>query len=299
MSTLTLSTHSASSFRALLKENLTPYREREIANSFIIGIAEQLDVLYSKYLLFSVSDESHCLISAFLMTPPHFMAVCNISEERKEESFEVLTRHFLSSSLSLPGVFGPSTSTDVFVKIWQKHTNESYRIAMSERLYHLPLLHLPSSLPPGLFRVAEPKDEGWLVESKIDFYNEATPDFPHFSREEVEKHVREGVEKKNLYVWENDGVLCSFAALNRMTPLTLSIGPVFTSFSFRKFGFGSATTALLCQEVIEKRGKIPVLFADLANEISNGMYTKIGFVKTCDYIAYRFEKPHSADPEKE
>ena len=87
MASLSLVTHSSpSTFRSVLEEEFKGDQISEIRNSFILGILVNLDVIYLKYHLLTISLDKK-LVSAFLMTPPHFMVR------------RVKNHHFLSSHL--------------------------------------------------------------------------------------------------------------------------------------------------------------------------------------------------------
>ena len=62
------------------------------------------------------------------------------------------------------------------------------------------------------------------------------------------------------------------------------IGPVFTPLALRGRGYGSAVTAAAAN--LARRGGVDevVLFADLANPTSNGIYQRIGFEAVADSV---------------
>ena len=66
------------------------------------------------------------------------------------------------------------------------------------------------------------------------------------------------------------------------------IGPVFTPRSERGRGYGSAVTAAAAD--LARRGGVDevVLFADLANQTSNGIYQRIGFEAVGDSVRIDF-----------
>lgn len=67
------------------------------------------------------------------------------------------------------------------------------------------------------------------------------------------------------------------------------IGPVFTPRNSRGRGYGSAVTAAAAD--LARRGGVDevVLFADLANPTSNGIYQRIGFEAVTDSVRIDFE----------
>jgi predicted GNAT family acetyltransferase len=66
------------------------------------------------------------------------------------------------------------------------------------------------------------------------------------------------------------------------------IGPVFTPVDDRGHGYGSAITAAAAALARSRGVDDVVLFADLANPTSNGIYQKIGFEPVADSVRFEF-----------
>ncbi len=78
-------------------------------------------------------------------------------------------------------------------------------------------------------------------------------------------------------LWDDGGAAVSMAMLRAPSAGVSRIGPVFTPRNSRGRGYGSAVTAAASE--LARRGGVDdvVLFADLANPTSNGIYRQIGF----------------------
>jgi predicted GNAT family acetyltransferase len=66
------------------------------------------------------------------------------------------------------------------------------------------------------------------------------------------------------------------------------IGPVFTPADSRGRGYGSAVTAAAADLALGNGVDNVVLFADLANPVSNGIYQRIGFEPVSDSVRIEF-----------
>jgi predicted GNAT family acetyltransferase len=66
------------------------------------------------------------------------------------------------------------------------------------------------------------------------------------------------------------------------------IGPVFTPRDRRGRGYGSAVTAAAAELAYRSGTANVVLFADLANPVSNSIYQRIGFEPVVDSVRIDF-----------
>jgi predicted GNAT family acetyltransferase len=65
---------------------------------------------------------------------------------------------------------------------------------------------------------------------------------------------------------------------------------VYTPRAHRGRGYGSAVTAVATQDILDD-GAIPVLFTDLANPTSNGIYQRLGYRPVGDYVSVAVGPP--------
>jgi predicted GNAT family acetyltransferase len=66
------------------------------------------------------------------------------------------------------------------------------------------------------------------------------------------------------------------------------IGPVYTAPDQRGHGYGSAVTAAAADLALSNGVADVVLFADLANPVSNAIYQRIGFERVVDSLRIEF-----------
>jgi predicted GNAT family acetyltransferase len=66
------------------------------------------------------------------------------------------------------------------------------------------------------------------------------------------------------------------------------IGPVYTAVEQRGHGYGSAVTAAAAQWARDVGAVAVVLFADLADAVSNSIYQRVGFEPVSDWLRIDF-----------
>jgi predicted GNAT family acetyltransferase len=88
--------------------------------------------------------------------------------------------------------------------------------------------------------------------------------------------------------WELDGRPVSMAGRTRIVSGMARIGPVYTPPEHRRRGYGATVTAVLTASALEAGATEVVLFTDLANATSNGVYRRIGYRAVSDRLVLGF-----------
>lgn len=158
------------------------------------------------------------------------------------------------------------------------------RLKRRERLYRLGTLTPPVAPPPGRALVATPAMRDRLVEFYIAFAAETGEPSDHAAG-----MVDDRVSHAGLMVWENpDGELAGMASANRMIARMVRIGPVYTPPEHRRRGIGAAVTGALSQAALDAGARDVLLFTDLANPTSNGIYQRLGYEPLEDRVSFEF-----------
>ncbi|MFC7479146.1 GNAT family N-acetyltransferase [Luedemannella flava] len=100
----------------------------------------------------------------------------------------------------------------------------------------------------------------------------------------VDAHLTEG----GLTVWEADGTPVAFAGHRRAIAGTSRLGPVYTPAEHRRRGYGAAVTVAAAQAARAAGATEVVLFTNLANPTSNGVYLRVGFRPVGDRVVIAF-----------
>ena len=232
-------------------------------------------------LLLTVWDNSE-IVGAALQTPPYPLACNGIPAH----SAAVVAAEVATMCPGLTGVRGASESAVAYADAWRAITGRVGSVTAEERLYRLGTLAPPSGVV-GVSRAASDDDRAVLVDWVEQFFVET------FSRsrdnQAGQEFVRTAKDKGDQFLlWIVDGLPVSMAMLRAPAAGVSRIGPVFTPMDRRGNGYGSAITAAAAALARSRGVDDVVLFADLANPTSNGIYQKIGFEPAADNVRFEF-----------
>lgn len=142
----------------------------------------------------------------------------------------------------------------------------------------------PAALPApeGRARAATPADRALLVEWVRGF-----ADATGQSKSSAEWLVDEGTERGALTLWESGGAPVALAGRSLMLAGTVRVTLVYTPPELRGRGYAAAVTHAAGRVARESGAAEVVLFADLANPTSNGVYLRIGYEPVADRLLLR------------
>jgi predicted GNAT family acetyltransferase len=126
-------------------------------------------------------------------------------------------------------------------------------------------------------------DRRIIMEWAHMFHAETDPNSP-------EDTIIPKIEKNEVYIWE-DSIPVSMVAKASPTQKGIRINLVYTPRELRNKGYATSCVATLCKELLDSGYQFCMLYADLANPISNAIYRKIGFREVCDSVEYSFSIP--------
>ncbi len=231
-------------------------------------------------LLFTVWDDG-APRGAALQTPPYPLACNGIPVK----TMETVAGELAELRPGLTGVRGMRSSAVAFADAWHTITGRSGTMSTEERLYRLGSLRTPNGVT-GIARLATGDDRGQLVEWVELFFRETFSQRDEAAAERfVDTSDRVG---DRFVVWDVDGTPVSMAMLRAPAADVSRIGPVFTPLTRRGHGYGSAVTAAAADLAHRSGTADVVLFADLANPVSNAIYQRIGFEAVVDSVRIDF-----------
>ncbi|MFE9860544.1 GNAT family N-acetyltransferase [Streptomyces sp. NPDC005780] len=163
-----------------------------------------------------------------------------------------------------------------------------HRVDREQRLYRLGELVPPSPAPGGRARAATPADRDLLLRWYAAFAVEAGGPGGHGERHgrAVDERTAEG----RLTLWEHDGVPVSMAGISPRIAGTARVAPVYTPPEHRGRGYAAAVTAEVSRAARDAGADEVLLFTDLANPTSNGVYTRIGYRAVSDRLVISAEE---------
>jgi GNAT superfamily N-acetyltransferase len=274
--------HSLDEFRAVA---WPLYRRDAVANTIELTLLRR-DACPDDSLLLTVWDGAEPVGGA-IQTPPYPL-VCN---GIPTGAIRLVATDLAGIRPDLNGVRGRRDSALAFADAWRSVTGRTATISTQERLYRLGTLRPPVDVP-GAPREATEEDRDLLVDWVERFFVETFGHQRDDPAGEVFTDTADAVGDKFI-LWVADGVPVSMAMLRAPAADVSRIGPVFTPRDCRGRGYGSAVTAAAVESAHRSGVEDVVLFADLANPTSNGVYQRIGFDAVCDSVRIEFAAPSS------
>jgi len=160
----------------------------------------------------------------------------------------------------------------------------------AQRIYRLGRLVPPANVP-GQMRAATARDRERLVEWTVAFRDEAG--VPMGSPEDVV----DGKLALGLFrLWEDGGAVVSVVAATEPAAGWVRVQNVYTPPEHRGRGYAAALVAAQAAEVRAVDRADLLLYTDLANPTSNGVYQRIGFEPVAELVAYEFGPCATACP---
>nr|WSW66217.1 GNAT family N-acetyltransferase [Streptomyces sp. NBC_00995] len=158
----------------------------------------------------------------------------------------------------------------------------AHRVDEEQRLYRLGELTWPSPAPGGRARAVTPADRDLLLRWYAAFCAETGG--PGGSVARHGRAVDERTAEGRLTLWESDGVPVSMAGVSPRIAGTARVAPVYTPPEHRGRGYAAAVTAEVSGAARTAGADEVLLFTDLANPTSNGVYTRIGYRAVSDRL---------------
>lgn len=97
------------------------------------------------------------------------------------------------------------------------------------------------------------------------------------------------IADERVTLWETpDGTPVSMAGRTPMVAGQIRVAPVYTPAHLRGRGYAGAATVEVSRAALAAGAEEVLLFADLANPTSSGLYQRIGYRPVADFAVYDF-----------
>ncbi|GHE73904.1 N-acetyltransferase [Streptomyces longispororuber] len=228
---------------------------------------------------------------AFLRTPPHRVAVSPLAPGDGPcgpdalDALDALAGELADRSPELPGVMSDRATATAFADAWRRRTGAAATENLRQRLYRLGELTPPEPAPPGAARVATAADRELLVRWHQAFLADLGQERLTDPGEWADARLAYG----GVTLWEApDGTPVSMAGATRLIAGQIRVAPVYTPPEHRARGHAAAVTAEVSRAALAAGAREVLLFTDLANPTSNGLYRRIGYRPVRDYAQFTF-----------
>ncbi|QES47678.1 GNAT family N-acetyltransferase [Streptomyces venezuelae] len=199
---------------------------------------------------------------ALLCTPPHPVLLGAVPAEAVAAL----------AGGALPGPVGGFNARRADAAVLAAGWGRPSRVEEELRLYRLEGLAPPDPAPAGRSRPAGEADLALALDWFAAFAAELGEPGPP-----PEAAVRDRISYGGLLVWEDGGGPVSMAGFSRPLAGTSRIFPVYTPPELRGRGYAAGATAAASRAARAAGAAEVLLFTDLANPTSNGIYLRLGY----------------------
>ena len=223
-------------------------------------------------------DASGEVLGAALRTPPWPMLASVLSADVAE----AMMPRLLEVDPGMPGVNGCQPAVSHVAQAWRRHAGGEVEPAMRQAIYSLARVDPPGSPPEGRSRQAAEPDRDLLVDWMSAFNREAgVPDLD--ADLAIDRRMRDG----RLFVWDA-GRAVAMAGTGPSVAGVVRLGPVYTPPAERRRGYATALVAAVSGNALAAGADRCMLYADLDNATSNGIYQAVGFERCGEAQEYVF-----------
>ncbi|MEU8799725.1 GNAT family N-acetyltransferase [Spirillospora sp. NPDC048819] len=184
---------------------------------------------------------------------------------------------------AVPGANGSQAVAEAFAEAWTRRTGAVSRVAMRQRLYRLGELQAPDPPPEGAARIAREGDRELMLEWSAAFSRDVG-EHDAVNTARVDARIGQGA----IALWEAGGRPVAMAWRSPVVAGMSRVSAVYTPAGRRRRGYGAAVTAEASRAALDAGAADVVLFTDLANPTSNGVYRRLGYRPVEDRVMLSF-----------
>ncbi|MFJ8362455.1 GNAT family N-acetyltransferase [Streptomyces sp. NPDC093984] len=216
-----------------------------------------------------------------LRTPPYGLNVTALTAE----AADALAAWLAEDGRAVPSVVGPAEAAVAFATAWERRTGAPARLAQRQRLYRLGTLTPPDPAPPGRARVAAAADHELVAR----WYTAFAADIGEGAAQDPDRWAESRLARGGVTLWETpDGTPVSMASVTPEVAGQVRVATVYTPAPLRGRGYAGGATAAVSRAALDAGAKEVLLFTDLANPTSNGLYQRLGYRPVADFAMYEF-----------
>jgi FR47-like protein len=242
-------------------------RSRPAEHSVILtNAARRVDADAADNLWGWVVSPEGSVIAAAIHTPP-FGAYVSLGPE---SAIAAMSGGFHERGRSLPGVGGFRQQVEVFAADWTDRTGAEVKTQMRQGVYVADAVTPPTGVPGRLRRAGS--DDRELLSEWVDAFHVDTG-LPGEPGRELDDRIENG----RLFVWIVDERPVSMTGVTPPAADVSRVQYVYTPVAQRGHGYASACVAAVTARELAEPGRTCMLYTDLANPTSNGIYQAVGY----------------------
>ncbi|OIK24303.1 GNAT family N-acetyltransferase [Streptomyces malaysiense] len=221
------------------------------------------------------------VLAALTHTPPHGLCLTPVTPE----AAEALAERLAGLGRRFSEVSAERDSAAAFAAAWQRRTGVEATVRSRQRLYRLGELTPQEPAPEGRPRVAGPADRALLTRWFGEF-GEAVGEAPG---RDAGPWADARISYGGVTLWEAaDGTPLAMAGATKEIAGQVRVAPVYTPAPLRGRGYAGAVTAEVSRAARAAGAAEVLLFTDLANPTSNGLYQRLGYAGVADFTVWGF-----------
>ncbi|MFI1504606.1 GNAT family N-acetyltransferase [Streptomyces sp. NPDC020597] len=231
--------------------------------------------------LFGALDTGDGVTGVFFRTPPHRLNLTSLTEE----GAEALAERLAADGHRFPGVSADRDTAALFAAAWGRRTGVESRPVERQRLYRLGELTSPGPVPEGRARVAAAADRDLLTRWHDAFMEDTGAHNGQDAGAWADSRIAYG----GITLWETpDGTPVAMSGVTPEVAGQVRVAPVYTPPALRGRGYAGAATVEVSRAAQASGAAEILLFTDLANPTSNGLYQRIGYRPVTDFAVHAF-----------
>ena len=199
------------------------------------------------------------------------------------QAFEVLVDALWSDAPGLPGVIGEADVAAHFAGGWTERAGIGARPDEGQRLYALGEPDPPSGVA-GRLAAASVEDLALLRRWVAGFHADTAMPPLGDAGGWLPGYLADG----GLWVWRHDGRPVAMARTTPPVAGTSRVGFVYTPPEHRRHGYAAAIVAAISERLRSEGVQRCVLYTQLENPTSNGVYRRIGYRAVAEILRYDF-----------
>lgn len=220
---------------------------------------------------------------ALFQSPDDFPVISSVLDPRVVEPLaeEVAA----AGGKPIEDVDGTADSASRFAGAFATVTKRPARPVEGQRIYEIRDLRSPASSAPGAPRLATRSDRDVIAEWLAGFARDTGTGRSTATEDAVAAELY--VDTHRLHLWES-GVPRASTYEQAPAENVVRVGFVYTPPADRGRGYASALVAHVSGAVLAA-GRRCILYTQLANPTSNGIYQAIGYRPVAEIVRYRFD----------